>query len=389
MPGDDKAVVRTVGVLVLTLLAAIALRGYLPGAPPPAGPAPPTTTAAGSFVAVVVMLAVSLTAIAVSLVARGRSPRPPRQPASHLAPRGGERRAVPWRLLLIAAAVLLAWLLLITLLMRWVSPVDVGTAPAGSDRPARSGHRPNPNPTPPNRIRAAGPTCSGCSWTAIALFAALVGRHHRRPPAPHRDRTDARDDAPPAVPPPPDPISPGPPNSDWPRSATAAAIRARRSSPATRAMERELEKSPGIVPAGVGHPLGGAGPRRRPPRPARRQRDATGRPVRGGAVQPARDDRGTPRRGRADAASRSSSANCRASHDETGGRRPCLVVAARGVAIVLLDRELVVVVTGAALVVVLARGAVAPDPAHRARRRRPSPTTPEHRCAAGCLAPRH
>ena len=38
------------------------------------------------------------------------------------------------------------------------------------------------------------------------------------------------------------------------------------------AMERELEKSPGTSPQDFGHPLGGAGPGRRAPRPACRQR---------------------------------------------------------------------------------------------------------------------
>ena len=79
MPGDDKAVTRTVAVIVLVLLAIIALRGYLPGAEPAPEPAEPVA-GAGSFIAVLAMLAVSFTVIAISIVAqvrrRTRGPEP-------------------------------------------------------------------------------------------------------------------------------------------------------------------------------------------------------------------------------------------------------------------------------------------------------------------------
>ncbi len=246
MPGDDKAVVRTVGVLVLTLFAAIALRGYLPGAPPPAEPARSDADGTGSLIAVVVMLAVSLTAIAVSLVARGRAPRPPRAAGESPRPRGGERRAVPWRLLLIAAAALLAWLLLITLLMRWVSPSDAGTAPAPSTT------RPDPvtaNPTPPEPDSGGGSDVFGLLMgTAIVLFllsvlATIAGRRRRTAAAPM-----LTDDAPPSAPPPAGP--------DLARAAELGLAEVGDLSRDPReaiiacylAMEQELEKSPGTVP---------------------------------------------------------------------------------------------------------------------------------------------
>jgi hypothetical protein len=246
MPGDDKAVVRTVGVLVLTLLAAIALRGYLPGAPPPAEPAATDTDGTGSLVAVVVMLAVSLTAIAVSLVARGRSPRPPRAAGEPPRARGGERRALPWRLLLIAAAALLTWLLLITLLMRRVSPVDGGTAPTGSTAgpdPATA------NQTPPEPDSDRGSDVFGLLMgTAVVLFllsvlATIAGRRRRTVIAPM-----PADDAPRAAPPPVGPdlaraaelgLAEVGDRSRDPREAIIACY---------LAMERELEKSPGTVP---------------------------------------------------------------------------------------------------------------------------------------------
>ena len=246
MPGDDKAVIRTVGVLVLTLLAAVALRGYLPGAPPPAEPAETDTDGTGSLVAVVVMLAVSLTAIAVSLAAHSRSPRPPRAAGELPRRRSGERRAVPWRLLLIAAAALLAWLLLITLLMRWVSPVDIGTAPADSTS------RPDPataNPVPPEADSGGGSSVFGLLMGAatvlllLSVLATVAGRRRRGAAEPV-----LTDDAPPAT---PSPVGP-----DLARAAERglAEVGDRSRDPREAiiacylAMEQELEKSPGTIP---------------------------------------------------------------------------------------------------------------------------------------------
>lgn len=246
MPGDDKAVVRTVGVLVLTLLAVVALRGFLPGAPPPAEPAETDADGTGSLVAVVVMLAVSLIAIAVSLAANGRSPRPPRAPGELPRRRSGEPRAIPWRLLLIAAAALLAWLLVIVLLMRWISPVDVGAAPAEPTG------RPDPvtaNPTPPQPDSSGGSSVFNLLMGAaillllISVLATVLGRRRRTAAEPV-----LTDDAPRAA--------PSPAGPDLARAAERglAEVGDRSRDPREAiiacyvAMEQELEKSPGTVP---------------------------------------------------------------------------------------------------------------------------------------------
>ena len=86
MPGDNKAVTRTIAVIVLVLLAIVALRGYLPGRTAARrSPPQPTPTAPAQLLAVLVMLAVSLTAIAVSLVTQARRPLAGPQPSSHRA----------------------------------------------------------------------------------------------------------------------------------------------------------------------------------------------------------------------------------------------------------------------------------------------------------------
>ena len=170
MPGDDKAVTRTVAVLVLVLFAIIALRGYLPGAEP--APDPPETpgSGTGSLVAVVVMLAVSFTVIAISIVTQSRR-RAAALSAGEL-PRGyrSERDGLPWRLLLIAAVALLAWLLVVVLLMRWGSDLTVDDVPVtgpDSDALPESG---GAESAPPETPTAGGDLFGYLLAATIALF---------------------------------------------------------------------------------------------------------------------------------------------------------------------------------------------------------------------------
>ncbi|MEH3143599.1 MAG: DUF4129 domain-containing protein [Mycobacterium kyogaense] len=245
MPGDGKAVVRTVGVLALTLFAIAALRGILPGAPPPTPGDDPDGQ--GSQVAVVIMLAVSMTALAVSVLARARAPRP--HPASSEPPRRdvGGGSAISWRLVVIAAAVLLAWLLIVLLLMRWTStlgPPDPAAAapPASAPDTAGDGAGAGPDRGP------AGSVFDLLMGTAVALVVLSVLATvftRRRPTAPASTAIDAPTTNP----------SP-PPAPDLARAAERglAEVGDRSRDPREAiiacyvAMEQELEKSPGTVP---------------------------------------------------------------------------------------------------------------------------------------------
>jgi hypothetical protein len=74
MPRIDKARVRVVGVIVLLIVAAASLHGYLPGGQAPARDRPTTTSSLGGLFAVVAMLTVSMTIIAIAVTQRSHRP---------------------------------------------------------------------------------------------------------------------------------------------------------------------------------------------------------------------------------------------------------------------------------------------------------------------------
>ncbi len=248
MPGDNKAVTRNIAVIVLVLLAIVALRGYLPGAEPAPEPAEPTASGAGSYLAVLVMLAVSFTVIAISIVAQAR--RRTAAPSAGEPPREyrSERTGLPWRLLLIAAVALLAWLLVVVLLMRWGSDLAVNEVPLtdpNSDAVPETGRA---EPTPPETPTEGGDLFGYLSATAIALFvlstaATLFSRRRGATSTAIPIGADAPRPTPPAGP-------------DLARAAELglAEIGDRSRDPREAiiacyaAMERELEKSPGTSP---------------------------------------------------------------------------------------------------------------------------------------------
>ena len=248
MPGDDRAVARTVVVVALLVLAIVALRGYLPGAEPDSDPGEPAAGGPGSLIAVAAMLGVSITIITISVLTQSRR-RTAAQSAGEL-PRDyrGERVGVPWRLLLIAAGGLLAWLLLILLLMRWGSGFTVDEVPA-ADRESGEmqdvGGTDVEPPTPP----ADGGDVFGYLAAAtivllvLSILATVIGRR-RLTPAPQAPDDGAPTHLAPAA---------GP---DLARAAELglAEIGDRSRDPREAiiacyaAMERELAKSPGTTP---------------------------------------------------------------------------------------------------------------------------------------------
>ncbi|WP_137146186.1 DUF4129 domain-containing protein [Mycolicibacterium sp. CR10] len=246
MPGDEKAVARAVGVIVLVALALVALRGYLPGAEPE--PREPATRGSGSYVAVAAMLAVSVTVIAIAVIAqaRRRSAPPPREPPREYR---GERVEVPWRLLVIAAAVLLTWLLVVLLLMRWGAHLGVDDATTLTDpQPSTPQGGGESEPPPPEAPTGGGDTFGYLAAATtvlilLAVAATVIGRTRVSGPAAVAVRAGTPDPAPPSGP-------------DLARATELglAEIGDRSRDPREAiiacyaAMERELEKSPGTVP---------------------------------------------------------------------------------------------------------------------------------------------
>ncbi|MGQ9351993.1 DUF4129 domain-containing protein [Mycolicibacterium gilvum] len=248
-PGDHRAVVRTIAVIVLIAVALVALRGYLPEASEPRPEPERLDSGSGSVAAVVAMLAVSLAAIAISVLAQARQRSGiPSAAEPHRAPRAGPLR-LRWRPLLIAAAILLAWSVVLLLLMRWVSPLPLDEPPAPQGASATDpaeGAEPGPAPAP--RQTGAGDSVFGilAVATVVLLGLSVVGtlRGRRQIPAPAVP-VEAPSDA-----------TTGGAGPDLVRAAELGLAEVDDPNRDAReaiiacylAMERELEKSPGTTP---------------------------------------------------------------------------------------------------------------------------------------------
>jgi Domain of unknown function (DUF4129) len=150
VPMYDKATGRVVAVIVLLILIAASLRGYLPGVERATRQEPPDSGASLAYL--VALLGISLTIVAVALITRLRGPRIAAASAGGLPERfSGGRGRPAWRVLVIGAALLVAWLLLVWLLSQFVVPRPVGQAanspPSSAPTPANNADRP---PAPPH-----------------------------------------------------------------------------------------------------------------------------------------------------------------------------------------------------------------------------------------------
>ncbi len=181
----DKATGRVVAVIVLLIVIAAALRGYLPGVERAARKNPPES--GSSLVYVIAMLTVSVTILAVAIIARLRDPRKAAPSAEPLPQRfsGGQGRPA-WQVLLIGAGVLFVWLLTVWLLSQFIVLHTPNPAP---NVPASTAPTPGTNaPPPPPASRDAGgdrAILRYLSATAVALLvlaitgAVAAGRRRR------------------------------------------------------------------------------------------------------------------------------------------------------------------------------------------------------------------
>jgi hypothetical protein len=138
-----------VAVLVLLIVIAASLRGYLPGVDRAAQKSP--ADSGSSLVYIIAMLGVSTVIFAVAVIARLRDPRKRASSAAGLPDRISDSHARPtWRVLAIGAAVLVAWLLTVFLISQFVVPRAAGpgpTAPASTAPTAANvGSRPPEQP---------------------------------------------------------------------------------------------------------------------------------------------------------------------------------------------------------------------------------------------------
>ncbi|HWF27840.1 MAG TPA: DUF4129 domain-containing protein [Mycobacterium sp.] len=151
MPGIDKPTRRVVALIVLLIVVAAALRGYLPAHERAAHTEPGSNRAALIFV--VAALSGTLALVAVAVIARLRDPRAIAPNTRDLSEMLGTGRGRPnWRVLLIGLGVIVAWLLIAMLVSR-VVPHAVTSSPRPPDTSAPPAHvntQPPPQQHPQN-----------------------------------------------------------------------------------------------------------------------------------------------------------------------------------------------------------------------------------------------
>jgi Domain of unknown function (DUF4129) len=146
----DRSTGRVVAVIVLLIVIAASLRGYLPGVDRAARRGPPDSPASLAYV--IALLGVSVVIVGVAIIVRLRDRRRAAPSASGLSERFSDGRGRPtWRVLVIGAAVLVAWLLAVWLLSHFVTLNTGGQPPAAppSTAPAPGTNASRP-PQPPD-----------------------------------------------------------------------------------------------------------------------------------------------------------------------------------------------------------------------------------------------
>ncbi|HSS25854.1 MAG TPA: DUF4129 domain-containing protein, partial [Mycobacterium sp.] len=147
MPGIDKPTGRVVALIVLLIVVAAALRGYLPAHERVAHAEAGGNRAALIFV--IAALGVTLALLAVAVIARLRDPRAIAPNTADLSEMLGTGKGRPnWRVLLIGLGVIVAWLLIAMLLTRLLAPHGVTPSPGTPDTSASPPAHGNAPPPP-------------------------------------------------------------------------------------------------------------------------------------------------------------------------------------------------------------------------------------------------
>ena len=212
MPGIDKPTGRVVALIVLLIVVAAALRGYLPAHDRAAHAESGGNRAAMIFV--IAALAGTITLLAVAVIARLRDPRAVAPSAANVSDMLGTGRGRPkWRVLLIGLGVIVAWLLIVMLLSRLSVPHGVTpSAPPPEQTTSPSAHATAPPPQqqhPQNNtgdmvgillaatvpmlliIVAGSAVMARRRWKA-STPSTIADDHIERPPAPERTESLVR-----------------------------------------------------------------------------------------------------------------------------------------------------------------------------------------------------
>ena len=207
MAGIDRSTRRAIAVIALLVLAAIALRGYLPGSEDAAEPRPPSNSP-WALVADVVLLTVAVAVVGIAVInrLRDRRARPATRGELPASP-GGPAGRPTWRFAVIALGLLIGWLVLVLLLMRFgaFAPADqpVPVPAPGPDQatapPTRDDAGPPPDPPPED----AGTNIFGYLVTPMLILMLLIivgtviaSRRQRRTAEPYPVDLDTADGTP-------------------------------------------------------------------------------------------------------------------------------------------------------------------------------------------------
>ena len=208
MGGTRQARVRATALLALVLLLGIAVRGRLPGAQPTERPQPGDST--GSLLGLLTLVVACLLVVLVSIVAKLRDPQRATQAARSHVPGGGGGIGVrqSWRLVLVIAGAILAWLLMAALFAQLRLPQLGGGPPPAQPGPAPTGSAPPGQPGAPRPPAPEPDATDPVFWYLVVSFAALllvmlvgavllrVRERHRLEPEPAADDGGPTDPAP-------------------------------------------------------------------------------------------------------------------------------------------------------------------------------------------------
>jgi hypothetical protein len=189
VPMFDKATGRVVAVIVLLIVIAASLRGYLPGVERAPRQRPPGSPA--SLVYVVALLSVSLVIVAIALISRLRDPRKAAPSAGGLRDRFASGVGRPgWRVLLIGAGVAVGWLLVVWLLSRLYVQHGIGQfSPAPQSRVPAPGSStalpPKPRDVGGDRDVLGYLIASTVALLVLSVVGVIVAARRRRGGRPH------------------------------------------------------------------------------------------------------------------------------------------------------------------------------------------------------------
>jgi hypothetical protein len=176
MAGVDRSTQRAIVVVVLLVVAASALRGYLPGVERAADRERPQSSPLALIVDVALLTA-AVAIIGFAIVVRLRD-RTARRPGSAPLPRGSGAMGRPtWRFSLIALGLIVAWLLIVLTLSQLGLPDPLDQPPSSPETTSEPAAAPPPadvNRPPPDEAPDSGTNVVNYLVAPMLILMALV-----------------------------------------------------------------------------------------------------------------------------------------------------------------------------------------------------------------------